>query len=175
MTWFTYSYYLSASSVPEKKVVQVIWWFNSFWIKSNGTNNFQLKNTIQGIPYQSLPIFTNHWMMQPNLCLLMVHILTGVVATPLLLFSSMYQLCVTGNIGSSIFLLLSAILAMAGLHLNILLFRQRLDEWYDPRSLQHLKVFSLFVSGMSLVYFGYSLTKGIRQHRDPDKGMSIVL
>lgn len=99
--------------------------------------------------------------MGPNLCLLVLQIVLGVLITPVLFFASVYQLTIT-SLGSSVFLGLSGILSFAGLFLNILLFRQLLDEWYDPRSLQHLKVFSLLVSGVSLVYFGFYLAKAIR-------------
>lgn len=50
--------------------------------------------------------------------------------------------------------------------MNLLLFRKKIDEWYDVNALEQLKVFALVVSSASLVATGYYLTKAIRS----DKG-----
>lgn len=102
--------------------------------------------------------------MGPNLCLLVFQIVIGIIATPVLVVGSIYLLIVYHSIGASIFILVSGILSGAGLFLNILLFRQSLDEWYDPRALDHMKVFSLLTGSASVVSLGYHLAKAIRAH-----------
>ena len=100
--------------------------------------------------------------MGPNLCLLVVQILFGLITTPILFVGSFYFIGWENSLGAGIFFLISGILSAAGLFLNILLFRQQLDEWYDPRSLDHLKIFSILTAGASIVAFGYYVTKAVR-------------
>ena len=102
--------------------------------------------------------------MGPNLCLLVFQIVIGIFVSPLLVVGSVYLLVVYHTIGASVFLLISGILSAVALFLNILLFRQTLDEWYDPQALDHLKVFSIFTGAASLVAFGFHLAKAIRVH-----------
>lgn len=104
--------------------------------------------------------------MGPNITLLVFMIVFGVVSTPVIFFASVYQLAITNCITSSIFLFLASLISLAGLHLNILLFRQQLDEWYDPKALQHLKVFALLIMAIGVVFFGFYLTKAVRKHED---------
>lgn len=102
--------------------------------------------------------------MGPNVCLLVIHIVIGTITAPLLFAGSVYLLAVHHTIGASVFILVSAILMAVGLFLNILLFRQKLDEWYDPRALDHMKFMSVITGAASFVSFGFHLTKAIRVH-----------
>lgn len=56
----------------------------------------------------------------------------------------------------------TGLVSSAGLHLNVLLFRRKIDEWYDTNALEQLKVFGLISSGAGLVSAGYYLTRAIR-------------
>jgi len=100
--------------------------------------------------------------MSPNIPLLLLQILFGLITTPVIFVGAGYFLFWHQCISPFILLFLSGLISASGLHLNILLFRQKLDEWYDPRSLQHMKVFALLSSGWGLVTFGYYVTKGCR-------------
>ena len=102
--------------------------------------------------------------MGPNLCLLVCQMVAGLVSVPLLLGASLYLLVWQASIGASIFFLVSGILSAAGLFLNFLLFRQQLDEWYDPVSFDRLKGLAFLTGSASLIAFGYHLTKAIRLH-----------
>lgn len=102
--------------------------------------------------------------MGPNLCLLVTQIVAGMIVTPVLLIGSAYMLIWWHSIGAAVFLLVSVILSAAGLFMNILLFRQRLDEWYDPPALDHLKAFSVVTGAASFVSLGFHVAKAIRMH-----------
>ena len=58
-----------------------------------------------------------------------------------------------------------AILIIGTLHLNMLLFRQKLDEWYDPYAMENLKLFSMILMSSSIVATGVYISIGVVKHQ----------
>lgn len=49
------------------------------------------------------------------------------------------------------------------MHLNILLFRQKLDDWYDPYGMENIKVLNLVIMSASTVATGVYIAQGVQQ------------
>ncbi|KAI1280737.1 hypothetical protein HDE_13344 [Halotydeus destructor] len=101
--------------------------------------------------------------MNPNITWLVFEMTCGIIAGPVGFAGFIY--CFIFHLyPSAVFILLTTILIAGGLHLNLLLFRQKLDEWYDPYALENLKMLGLIIFSAAFIGSGYYLASGITRH-----------
>jgi len=103
--------------------------------------------------------------MNPNITWLLFEISCGILTAPLG-FGLFGYLLYIYQLNAAVWIFLSTILVIGTLHLNMLLFRQKLDEWYDPYAMENLKLFSIIVMSASIVATGIYIACGVVYHQD---------
>jgi len=83
---------------------------------------------------------------------------------PLGLVAFVY-LMVIHQFAAAIWCFISALLISSCLHLNMLLFRTKLDDWYDPYAMENLKMLSLFACSITTVASGVHIAIAVK-HRE---------
>ena len=102
--------------------------------------------------------------MDTKLPVVVVQIFLGFIAMLTFIFAFSYFTFCEPNYTAAIGFIFSVFVAIIGVHLNVLIFRCQLKEWYDAPSQDSLQVFSVFSACVSSVVFGYSLTRAIVHH-----------
>lgn len=104
--------------------------------------------------------------MYPKLTIIIIQIFLGLFAAIAFIIGFGFFTFFLTNYIAAIGFIFSAFLTLIGVHLNVLIFRRQLFEWYDPSSQESIKFFSLITASTSIVVFGYSLARAIVHHDD---------
>jgi len=107
--------------------------------------------------------------MNPNITWLVFEIACGALTAPLGFGLFVYMIYL-GQLNAAAWIFISTLLVIGTMHLNLLLFRQKLDDWYDPYGMENLKAFSIVIMSASIVATGVYITFAVRN----DEALTIM-
>jgi len=70
------------------------------------------------------------------------------------------------NYNASVWGFISGIFSFCVFHLNYLYLKNKIDEWYEPRALENLKLMGLMIGLVSIVAFGVYLSLFITRKQE---------
>lgn len=99
--------------------------------------------------------------MNPRLPILILQIFLGSIAGIFFLSAFAYYTFWFQNYTAAIGFILSAVITFIGVHLNILIFRCQLNEWYDVSAQDSMQSFAVTIACVTFVVSGYSFARAI--------------
>ena len=99
--------------------------------------------------------------MNPRLPVVILQIFLGFLAGIFFLSVFAYYTFWLHSYTAAIGFIVSAVITYIGVHLNILIFRCQLTEWYDVSSQDSIQSFAVLVACVTFVVSGYSFARAI--------------